>query len=128
MDKESIPASNEHIAWYWAVITFLTGTTISLITKLWNRHQKQTDEKEQEDKGTTIEHHRRYTDHEVRIVRLETREYITAIDLRNEVSRAIAEVTKIFREDHRQIREDNKAIIGLVNKIVAALPKRGKRK
>lgn len=101
---------------------------MALIGIVWNKHEKDGDKRDEESKERVTDHQRRFTDHEVRIVKLETRDYVTAIDLRNEVSRAITEVTEIFREDHKQIREDNKAIIGLVNEIVQSMPKRAKKK
>ena len=101
---------------------------MTLIGMVWNRHEKDGDKREDESKERVTEHNRRFTDHEIRIVKLETMDYVTAIDLRNEVSRAISEVTEIFREDHKRIREDNKAIIGLVNEIVQSMPKRAKKK
>ena len=99
----------EHVKWYAAVIGFFSALSIGLIHKIWNRHEKENDAKDEDFRNFIIENARRAAEFEQRLVQLESRDVASKGDIRIIVDEVLSTVITRFETQHGEImgQQDN---------------------
>src|SRR3990172_7158739 len=122
MDQNVIPPTDpESLTWYKTASGFLLGLVVALVASIWKKHEGKEEIQEVDYKRRADDHMRKFTELEIRIVRIESREVLTKTDMYEIVHEVLDEVTKRFMADHESISKKVESCATSINNRVDAL-------